>query len=111
PSILWTAVVGESGTAKTPAFRLALNFVRKVEGKALKRHQDEVQDFEVKEAHYEREFAEWKKGTAGAGDPPEKPEMPQPQRFIVGDVTMEALAPILLANPRGVLLARDELAG
>src|SRR5262249_55030792 len=32
-------------------------------------------------------------------------------RFIVSDTTVEALAPILLANPRGLLLARDELAG
>jgi hypothetical protein len=37
--------------------------------------------------------------------------MPQAERFILSDTTVEALAPILQANPRGLLLARDELAG
>jgi len=41
----------------------------------------------------------------------EKPDVPQAERFIVSDTTVEALAPILMANPRGLLLARDELAG
>src|SRR5207249_1962604 len=46
-----------------------------------------------------------------AGEPPRKPEPPNSVRYVVGDVTVEALAPILKANPRGVLLARDELPG
>ncbi len=46
-----------------------------------------------------------------ADDPPEKPETPQAERCVVSDTTVEALAPLLLANPRGLLLARDKLAG
>jgi hypothetical protein len=51
----------------------------------------------------------WKK--KGSGLPPAEPEEPHAERFIVSDTTVEALAPILLDNPRGLLLARDELAG
>jgi hypothetical protein len=42
---------------------------------------------------------------------PPKPIAPQPERCIVSDTTVEAVAPILLVNPRGLLLSRDELAG
>jgi hypothetical protein len=48
-------------------------------------------------------MAAWKK--KGSGLPPAEPEEPHPaERFIVSDTTVEALAPILLANPRGLLL-------
>ena len=45
------------------------------------------------------------------GEPPSKPERPQAERFVVSDTTVEALAPLLLHNPRGLLVACDELAG
>src|SRR3970282_2004204 len=41
----------------------------------------------------------------------EQPMSPEADRCVVSDTTVEALAPLLLANPRGLLLARDELAG
>jgi hypothetical protein len=66
---------------------------------------------EVGLAHYEKALAEWKRAKKTADEPPEKPEAPQAERFVVSDTTVEALAPLLLANPRGLLLARDELAG
>ena len=37
--------------------------------------------------------------------------MPQAKRYLVSDTTIEALVPILLANPRGLLVSRDELSG
>jgi hypothetical protein len=55
-------------------------------------------------------MAAWKRDKNAARDPPPKPDPPQAERFIVNDTTVEALGPILLANPRGLLLARDELA-
>src|SRR5690606_16594964 len=38
PAIVWAAVVGESGTAKTPAFKLAMRAIRERQRKALERH-------------------------------------------------------------------------
>jgi len=52
-----------------------------------------------------------KRDKKNTDEPPQKPEQPQAERCIVSDTTVEALAPILNANPRGLLLARDELNG
>jgi hypothetical protein len=102
PPILWGAIVGESGTAKTPAFKLVMRPVRGRQLRAFK-------DFEARQREYEAALDAWheaKKGERG-----EKPQPPTCERFIVSDTTVEALAPLLLANSRGLLLARDELAG
>jgi hypothetical protein len=111
PPILWGAIVGESGTAKTPAFRLVMRPVRERQRKALERHAEEMKQYEADLARWEKDMAAWKRDKDAPSDPPEKPDPPQAERFIVSDTTVEALAPILLANPRGLLLARDELAG
>lgn len=111
PAILWGAIVGESGTAKSPAFKLVMRPIRERQGRALKRHAEEVKLFEADLARWEKEIAAWKKDKSAGEDPPEKPVPPQAERYIVADTTIEALAPILLANPRGLILARDELAG
>ena len=111
PPILWGAIVGESGTAKTPAFQLVMRPMRERQRKALERHADEMKQYEADLARWEKDMTAWKRNKNAADDPPAKPEPPQAERFIVADTTVEALAPILLANPRGLLLARDELAG
>jgi hypothetical protein len=111
PAILWAAVVGESGTAKTPAFKLAMRPIRERQQKALERHAEAMRQYDADSARYEKALAEWKRDKKTVSDPPEKPEVPQADRCIVSDTTVEALAPLLLANPRGLLLARDELAG
>mgnify|MGYP003350029751 CR=1 FL=1 len=42
PPILWAAIVGESGTAKTPAFKLVMRPARDRQRKALERHAEDV---------------------------------------------------------------------
>jgi hypothetical protein len=111
PPILWGAIVGESGTAKTPAFKLVMQPVRESQRKALERHAEAMKQYEGDLARWEKDMAAWKRDRKTSNDPPAKPDAPQAERFIVSDTTVEALAPILLANPRGLLLARDELAG
>jgi hypothetical protein len=55
------------------------------------------------------ELKRWQK--CPEGSPPEKPEKPVCTRYLVNDVTTEALAPLLQQNHSGVLLGRDELSG
>ncbi|MEQ1905600.1 MAG: DUF3987 domain-containing protein [Pirellulaceae bacterium] len=111
PAILWAAIVGESGTAKTPAFKLVMRPILERQRKALEHHGELMKEYELNLACHEKHWAEWKRNSKSYRDPPLKPEPPQAERFAVSDTTVEALATILQANPRGLLLARDELAG
>ena len=111
PAIVWAAVVGESGSQKTPAFQLVMRPIRDRQRKALSNHAESAQDYEAELAHYEKAMAAWKRNSKTTEDPPTKPDPPYADRYTVSDTTVEALAPILRDNPRGVLLARDELAG
>ena len=111
PPIIWTAIVGESGTAKTPAFKLVMRPARDRQRKALERHAEEMKEYEASLARWEKDYAAWQRLKNTAEEPPAKPDMPHAERYSVSDTTVEALAPILMANPRGLLLARDELAG
>ncbi len=110
PAIIWTAIVGESGTLKTPAYKLAMGPTRDLQGDALKRFAEEQAKYEAEVVRYEKALAAWKCSKAD-DDPPGKPQPPAAERYVVSDATVEALVPILLVNPRGLLMARDELAG
>src|SRR5205807_3933001 len=59
PAILWTAIVGESGTAKTPAFKLVMRLIHERQRKALERHADAMEQYEVELARYKKRFVEW----------------------------------------------------
>ena len=111
PAIIWTAIVGESGTSKTPAFKLVMRPIRDRQRRALEAHAEAMKQYETDLARYEKAMQKWKRENNTEEEPPAKPDPPSAKRYIVSDTTVEALAPLLLANPQGVLLARDELAG
>jgi hypothetical protein len=80
--------------------------------KALERHAEALKRYDAALALWDKNFHAWKHEKNTTGDPPPKPDPPQPERYIVSDITVEALAPILMTNNRKlVLAARDELAG
>lgn len=110
PPIVWSVIVGESGTAKSPAFKVAKAPVVQHHKECLERHRVAVDEHEREMMLYDLKLKAWKKAKSG-GDPPEKPEEPKPARCLVSDTTVEALAPILEDTRRGLLLARDELSG
>ena len=110
PAIVWCAIVGDSGTLKSPAIELALRAVRERQRKAMRDHTGEMDTFRDDLMRYERDLAGWKK-SKDISDPPAKPEQPIADRIWTDDATTEALA-VLLANQwRGLLMVRDELAG
>lgn len=111
PAILWTAIVGESGTSKTPAFKLVMQPMRDRQRKSLESHFKVEQQHQDDLAYYDKAMMAWKRDKKTTDPPPTKPDPPQAVRYIVSDTTVEALAPLLRANPRGLLMARDELAG
>jgi DNA polymerase-1 len=106
PCIIWSAVVGESGTLKTPAYRHAVNFL-------FERDDHLAAEFKIAEEEYRRETAEYRRKVKDdtAADERGDPPTPPVQRRVAGiDMTIESLAEILEDNPRGLLVARDELA-
>lgn len=111
PPTLWTACIGASGTGKSPAWKAATAPTRKLQEKAFKEHNEKEKEYQDRMQEYKREISHWK-AHRDKGPPPVEPSAPpEPSRLIISDTTVEAVAPILLANPRGLLLSCDELSG
>ncbi len=110
PAILWGAIIGDSGTLKSPAQECALRPVRKRQHDAMRRHAETMERYRDELLRYERDLAGWKRSKAD-GDPPIEPDRPIADRCWCDDSTIEALAVLLMHQPRGLLMARDELAG
>ena len=109
PCMLWTAIVSESGTRKSPAIDLAVGPLKRLQEERMVQYQEAKQEYAILMEDYDQELAEWKEaGRQGA--PPERPEKPRLARLVVSDTTFEALAEVLREAPRGVLMQRDELA-
>jgi hypothetical protein len=111
PAILWSVVVGESGTSKSPALRAALEHVRGHEKRLRESSALDRREYEAAIEAYEKERSAWRGDKKATTEPPERPAEPISQRALVTDTTVEALAVKLADNGRGLLLARDELAG
>ncbi len=110
PSVLWDAAVAESGSAKSPAIDAALRFTQAANADAMAEHADALLVHEAAMLTYERELAAWSRSKQD-GPPPKRPVEPKPRRLLASDATVEAVGALLASNPRGVLLARDELSG
>jgi len=110
PVIIWTVIVGESGTLKSPALELALRAVRKRQQDAMREYEAAMERYRVELMRFERDLARWKRSKSD-DDPPEKLVPPVADRCWTDDATVEALAVLLLNQWRGILVARDELAG
>jgi hypothetical protein len=111
PPVIWTVIVAPSGAVKSPGFKAALAPVEEIDRRALVEWQEEHSDYEAQRLMHDAEMADWRKKGASRGVPPEAQREPTPERIIVEDTTLQALSGILVDNPRGLLLARDELSG
>ena len=121
PAVLWIGAVGVPRTGKSPAFDLVLKALRKVEGDLGSDFDDIHLDWATKKEMAKAVEDDWKSKVAIAAkdgkSPPQKPpgavtpDEPGLPRVLVSDATPEALAGLVVANPKGVLHYRDELTG
>jgi putative DNA primase/helicase len=98
---IYSAIVALPGTKKTPAFKQAAGPAHETQAEYRREYR------EAKKA-YEEQKAE-RRGEDREDTDEEHPPKPTLKRTVVEDTTVEALAVVLEDNPRGVLLARDEL--
>lgn len=108
PVIIWTTIVGESGSLKTPAFQKAVAHLYRLQKRLREEHRQCMSRYlDDVQTHKEAK----KKAKESGQDPGDPPEEPKQRRVICSDTTIEKLAEILEDNPEGTLVARDELAG
>ncbi len=111
PAIIWAAIIGKSGTHKTPALQAAMKFLQRKESESFADHAAAAEKYEQEQACYDRDLAAWKRLKSSDEPPPWKPDPPSCNRFITSDTTIEALAALLAAQFDSILVVRDELAG
>jgi hypothetical protein len=109
------AVVADPGSKKSPALALALAPLYARQEKYRTKFADSKKEYEGKLADFEIQEALWRdllrKQEARREDRPQRPEEPTMAQIWTSDATLEALAELIERNPRGVLMARDELTG
>ncbi len=112
PCVVWAVAVGESGTLKSPGFDLALSPLNKLQTVAFAQYHDAMERYAQDKTAYDADLLEWKKKGHKSGEPaPEPPDEPVAVRYLCADTTVEALAVLLEQQPRGLLMARDEVSG
>ncbi len=95
---VFAAIVGPPSDGKSPAIDMMHAPSRRIEQTLSESHTEAMTRWADEAA---------KSGPDGKKAPP--PPKPKPQRIEVDDTTMEVLPIIMSANPRGILMVRDEL--
>ena len=120
PFTSWTAVVGFSGSGKTPGIDVTKRHLQQIEKDRRSRTADLQRAHDTKAEASRAASKRWQEveEAMGAGNPP--PPRPieatdpgdfVPPRLFVSDGTTERLGVLLQGRPRGMLVIADELAG
>jgi hypothetical protein len=99
---IWTCLISPIGTRKSPSNEKAC-FANALHERELDRENKEAQEI------YADELAAWEAKSKKTRGP--RPEPPVIKTCLMDDLTLEALADRLATNPRGVLVAKDEISG
>jgi hypothetical protein len=121
PCILWGMLVGVPSSGKSPAVDPFTRMVSAFEAEMAHDFEQTLRTYtaDLEVASQKKEF--WKiaiktalkDGNPAPTLPPDaqEPLPPHRPRIMIADATMEATADIAAANPKGLILIRDELAG
>lgn len=116
--ILWSAIVGDPSTKKTPAMQGILRPLKSAQRTLAEPYKAKRQEYDDVLTIYKARQEQWKSdvrqavkdGTPKPSRPDcEEPEEPHPPRLYSSDMTTEAAAQIAAHNPKGFLTYRDEL--
>jgi hypothetical protein len=88
-AVLWSLAVGVSGTLKTPAYRLATDYLFRLQKRLGLQYQKDLARYEEEEAAYLDAKGKAKKDGTDPGEPPEEPTE---KIIFTTDTTIEALA-------------------
>src|SRR5215467_6751542 len=115
---LWAAIVGRSGSLKTPAMQEAIKPLFRLDNQAFEAHKSELNRYESDlKLHKMKEKVEIDRAKDAAkknkhafdfqfSEPPSEPKY---TRYTTNDSSYQKLGELLEANPRGILVVRDEL--
>ena len=119
---LWGLFIGRPGMLKSPAMTEALKHLHHLEAEATKENEIAAQAYAAgldaydlrKKVRISLEKEALKKSKDGSKvdinfDLGEEPKEPLPVRYRTNDSSYEALGELLVANPSGILVERDEL--
>jgi len=127
---LWGAVVGRPSLLKSPALAEVMKPLARLVAEAYEQHQEtklayemNVMVAEATKAAFKDELKRAAKDAATSGDrskleeiarrgqDADVPKEPLLKRYKTEDATVEKISEILLENPQGILVHRDELSG
>jgi hypothetical protein len=121
PMTLWVAVVGFSGSGKTPGIEVTARALARIQDSHKSRVAELQRRHETRAETARAARKKWKADleaaiAAGQGPPPQPPEADEVGPFVaprvfVSNATIERLTTMLDARPRGLLALYDELAG
>jgi len=109
--LVWPVTVAESGSQKSPAADVSLDHVREREDQLQEEYAAECSAYANEVEDYEKSRSAWRSSKKSDEPPPKRPRDPIHRRVLVEDATIEALVSALADNPRGLLVATDELSG
>jgi hypothetical protein len=92
---VYSALVARPGGGKSPAQKNVCEPVKRRAKLYKREYEEKMREWEAKEANGEATRA----------------DMPKLRRISCRNITSESLAPILTANPRGLIVVKDEVAG
>jgi len=127
---LWGAVVGRPSLLKSPALADVMKPLSRLIAEAYERHEEDIKSYEAEalaaeamKAAFKDEVKQAARESRKAGNRSkldevvaerrnvEPPEEPTVRRYKTEDATVEKISELLLQNPQGILVHRDELSG
>ncbi len=111
--LLWVAIRGEPGDGKGPSMDAALYRATKISDRMLAEDLERWKRYEDDDRTHQKALQAWygERVKNPNAPRPETPEKPPRRRMLADDITKEAVAKLLIENPRGkVGLAKGELA-